>query len=106
MIRLTPTLSFLERRGRAYATWTHAGSRFANDENTIELPKYDKFDAGVLFDFTDTVTFQVTADNLTDEVGLTESNPRTDVGSAGVGSVFTARPLFGRSFQASVAVKF
>jgi iron complex outermembrane recepter protein len=106
MVRLTPTLSFLENRGRVYLSYSHAGSRFANDENSIELPSYDKLDAGVLYDWNDRTTFQLTGDNLTDEVGLTEGNPRTDVGSGGIGAVYNARPLFGRSFQASVTVKF
>ena len=106
MIRLTPSVFFLEKKGRAFVTFTHAGSRFANDENSIELAAYDKVDAGVLYDFTDNLTVQVSGDNLTDEAGLTESNPRTDVGSNGLGGIFNARPLFGRSFQASVSVKF
>jgi outer membrane receptor protein involved in Fe transport len=106
MVRLTPTFFFSGGRGRAYATYTHVGDRFANDENTIELPKYDKVDAGVIFDVTDALTLQLSGDNLTDEVGLTEGNPRTDVGAGGVGAVYVARPLFGRSFQASGTYRF
>jgi hypothetical protein len=48
----------------------------------------------------------VSGENLTDEVGLTEGNPRTDVGAGGIGAVYMARPLFGRSFQASTTVRF
>ncbi|HEY4366472.1 MAG TPA: TonB-dependent receptor [Steroidobacteraceae bacterium] len=106
MIRLTPTYKFLDERAQAYFTYTRAGSRFANDENTIELPSYDKFDAGVIFDVNATWTLQVSVDNLTDEVGLTEGNPRTDVGAGGIGAVYMARPLFGRSWQASATAHF
>lgn len=106
MIRITPTYSFAAYRTRVYGTYTHAGSRFANDENTIELPSYDKVDAGVIFDLTSSVSLQLIGDNLTDAKGLTEGNPRTDVGAAGAGTVYTARPLFGRSFQASATVRF
>jgi iron complex outermembrane receptor protein len=106
MIRLTPAYSFSGNRGRVFATFTHVGKRFANDENTIELPKYDKLDAGVSFDVNPSLTLQFVGDNLTDEVGLTEGNPRTDVGAGGVGAIYLARPLFGRSFMASATVRF
>jgi iron complex outermembrane recepter protein len=106
MIRLTPTFSFASYRGRVYATWQHVGKRYSNDENTIVLPEYDKFDAGVIYDFTDALTLQLKVDNLTDEVGLTEGNPRTDVGASGIGAVYNARPLFGRSWELNGTVRF
>jgi outer membrane receptor protein involved in Fe transport len=106
MVRITPTYSFLANRGRVYATWSHFAKRFSNDENTIDLPSYDKLDAGVMFDVTEALTVQLTGDNLTDEVGLTEGNPRTDVGAGGIGAVYVARPLFGRSVEASATVRF
>lgn len=93
-------------RGRLFATYTHVEKRFGNDENTIDLPAYDKLDAGVSFDINSSFTVQIVGDNLTDEVGLTESNPRTDVGAGGIGETFMARPLFGRSVLASATVRF
>lgn len=106
MIRLTPAYAFAADRGGVYATYTRVGKRFANDENTIELPSYGKLDAGVSFEVNPSLTLQVVGDNLTDEVGLTEGNPRTDVGAGGVGAIYLARPLFGRSFLASATVRF
>lgn len=106
MGRITPTYSFMEDRGRLYFTYTYVGERFANDTNTIKLPSYYKLDAGVMFDVGDNWTFQVTGDNLTDEVGLSEGNVRTDIEAAGIGAVYTARPLFGRSFTGSVMYQF
>jgi outer membrane receptor protein involved in Fe transport len=106
MVRLTPTFTFAGNRGRVYATYTHVGKRFANDENTIALPKYNKLDAGVSFDLNPSLTLQLIGDNLTDEVGLTEGNPRTDLGASGVGAIYLARPLFGRSFLASATARF
>jgi iron complex outermembrane receptor protein len=106
MARITPTYAFMDGAARAYFTYTYAGKRFANDENTIELPKYYKLDAGVMFDVGGNWTIQVTGDNLTDEVGLTEGNPRTDVGSGGIGNIYMVRPLFGRSFMGSVTYRW
>jgi iron complex outermembrane receptor protein len=106
MGRLTPTLRFLDERLRLYATYGYFGKRYSNDENTVELPKYTKLDAGVIFDINDMFTVQIVGDNLTNEVGLTEGNPRTDIGASGVGNLFMARPLFERSFTVYGTVKF
>jgi len=105
MVRITPTYTFMEGAGRAYFTYTYAGKRFANDENTIELPSYYKLDVGAMYDV-GAWTFQVTADNLTDEIGLTEGNPRTDVGAGGIGNIYMVRPLFGRSYTGSLTYRF
>jgi outer membrane receptor protein involved in Fe transport len=106
MARITPTLAFMQERARAWLTYTYAGERYANDENTIRLPSYSKLDAGVMLDVGDNWTFQLTADNLTDEAGLTEGNPRTDMRAAGLGPIYMARPLFGRSFMGSATYRY
>ena len=88
-----------------FLTWTHVSDRYSNDENTRTLPGYDKFDAGVSFDVGNRWNFQLSGDNLTDEIGLTEGNPRTDVGAGASGAIYVARPLFGRSFMGSVTYR-
>ncbi|HEY7642227.1 MAG TPA: TonB-dependent receptor [Steroidobacteraceae bacterium] len=106
MWRVTPTYTFLKDRGRVFLTWTHVSDRYSNDENTRTLPRYDKLDAGVAFEVGNRWTLQLTGDNLTDEVGLTEGNPRTDVGAGASGAIYVARPLFGRSFMGSVTYSY
>jgi outer membrane receptor protein involved in Fe transport len=106
MWRVTPTYTFLQDRARVFLTWTHVSDRYSNDENTRTLPGYDKFDAGVVFETGERWTLQLTADNVTDEVGLTEGNPRTDVGAGASGPIYVARPLFGRSFMGSVTYRY
>lgn len=68
------------------------------------LPAFHKWDAGVTWDVNAGIQVQLTADNLTDEIGLTEGNPRT-LGSQGSG-VILARPILGRSFRLSVGYRF
>ena len=106
MWRVAPAYTFLKDRARVFLTWTHVSDRYSNDENTRTLPGYDKFDAGVVFETGGGWAFQLTGDNLTDEVGLTEGNPRTDVGAGASGSIYVARPLFGRSFMGSVTYRY
>ncbi len=104
--RATPALRFIDDRLRIYATYTRAGERYANDINTVKLPAYTKIDAGILFDVNDSFTLQLIGDNLTNEVGLTEGNPRSDLNATGIGAVFMARPLFERSFALMGTVRF
>ncbi|HWM29232.1 MAG TPA: TonB-dependent receptor [Woeseiaceae bacterium] len=106
MIRAVPSIEFAGGRGRAFLSLSHYGKRFANDENTIELPSYLKLDAGVQYAFNEHWSAQLNVDNLSDEVGLTEGNPRTDVGSSGVGQLYNARTLFGRSLAFAVRYTF
>lgn len=87
-----------------YSTFSYVGDRFSDTANTQSLPHYFKIDAGVTVDVGDALTFAVTADNLTDKVGLTEGDPRT-LGQTG-GEVVNARPILGRSFRFSAAYKF
>lgn len=87
-----------------YSTFSYVGDRFSDTANTQSLPHYFKIDAGVTVDVGDALTFAVTADNLTDKVGLTEGDPRT-LGQTG-GQVVNARPILGRSFRFSAAYKF
>ena len=60
--------------------------------------------AGVTLKVDDRWTFQVYGDNLTDEIGLTEGNPRV-IGSQGSGTIL-ARPILGRSFRFTAAYQF
>lgn len=106
MIRIVPSILFAGGRGRAFLTVSHFGSRYANDENTIELPSYVKVDAGVQYELTNAWSAQLNVDNLSNEVGLTEGNPRTDVGASGIGQLYNARTLFGRSFVFAIRYDF
>ncbi len=106
MIRLVPSVAFAAGRGSAFVSLAHYGRRYANDENTIRLPAYLKLDAGVAYSFNDSWSAQLNVDNLSNEVGLTEGNPRTDVGAGGLGQLYNARALFGRSLVLAVRYDF
>lgn len=106
MLRLAPSVWFAAGRGRAFLAVSHYGSRYANDENTIELPSYTKLDAGVQYSLNESWSAQLNVDNLSNEVGLTEGNPRTDVGASGIGQLYNARTLFGRSLMFAVRYNF
>ncbi len=106
MGRIVPTFYLPNDRGEVYLAVSHFDDRFSNDENTVLLPSYTKVDAGFIYDVNDSLSVQIVGDNLTDEVGLTEGNPRTDIGAAGIGAIYMARPLLGRSYRASAEYRF
>lgn len=91
-------------RPSVYATLYYTGDRFSDPENNQLLPSYYQLDAGASVDISDRVRLQVTGTNLTNEIGLTEGNPRI-IGSQGTGPIL-ARPILGRSFTFGASVSF
>ncbi len=104
--RVTPAyeLPIGSLRPALFATLQYTGDRFSDPENNQLLPHFYQLDAGVSVDVFDHVRLQVTGNNLTNEIGLTEGNPRI-IGSQGTGPIL-ARPILGRSFRFSAAVNF
>ena len=87
-----------------YATLQYYGDRFSDPENQQLLPSFYQLDAGVSVKVMDRIDLRVTGTNLTNEIGLTEGNPRV-IGSQGTGAIL-ARPILGRSFTFSAAYSF
>jgi outer membrane receptor protein involved in Fe transport len=106
--RLTPSYRVATPIGslRLYGTLSHVGERFADQTNTLKLPKYQTVDAGAVLFLTNGLEFRVSGSNLTNKVGLTEGNFRVPGAAVGQDGVFLARPLFGRAFEVSVGAAF
>ncbi len=111
-VRRIPELIFSAtpsyRRGpfRAFLTYFHADDRFVDDANTIVLPKYDVIDVGVSYELTRNLLLELHGNNLTDEIGLTEGNPRTGQIVGVQQDIFMARPILGQSWRLSASYKF
>jgi hypothetical protein len=87
-----------------YANFAAYGERYSDLANTQALPAYQTIGAGIAIDY-QAFTFQAYGDNLTDSHGLTEGNPRT-IGTGPNATLPESRPIFGRSFNFSLAWKF
>ena len=104
--RFTPTYRIPFGEGNAaklYATYTSIGERWADQANQQYLPSYRTIDAGVLFSFGDKIELRLAGTNLNNELGLTEGNSRLTTGNVGP---INARPLFGRTWEASLLYRF
>ena len=96
-------VDLLGRQAKAYATLSYQGSKFVDSNNTTRLPAYTTLDAGVIVELDPHLRLQLAGANLTNKIGLTEGNPRTDVLlGQGTSDAIYARPIFGRSFRLSL----
>jgi outer membrane receptor protein involved in Fe transport len=85
--------------GTVYAALTLVDDRFGDNENTVDLPSYEKIDLGVLLRHESGLFFQLHGDNINDSDGITEGDPRAPTAPNG-------RPIFGTSWRASVGDEF
>ncbi|MBB1504194.1 TonB-dependent receptor [Pseudoalteromonas sp. SG41-1] len=77
-VRVTPSYDF-EVDGMyatLYGTLSAVDDRFGNNENTVTLDGYEKVDLGFILEPMEGIKLQLAIDNLTDEQGITEGDPR------------------------------
>jgi outer membrane receptor protein involved in Fe transport len=82
--------------------------RFADVANSQPLDAYTVVNLNLRWNINDSVAFSVAGANLTNEIGLTEGNPRAGQfisGDAGA-RYYLARPVLGQSWRAAVTVRF
>jgi len=100
-LRLTPRYEFEvgSATGTCYATLSAADDRWGEPENVNELDGYTKLDLGVIVRLNEHFIVQLSADNITDEDALTESDPRTITAPNG-------RYIMPQTFEFSVGYEF
>lgn len=106
--RVTPALNLLNEALRVELDYQHFGDRYADAANLQKLPSYDVVNANLRYAVTDRIHVYLRGENLFDEVGLTEGNPRagTFVSGEANSPFFVARPIFGRNYRFSLLWDF
>lgn len=84
----------------------YTGERPAALDNVAKIGAYSEFAAGVSFVARNRLTYRIQAQNIFDQEGLTEGDPRTSQSVSSAGAYFNARPIFPRSIVASVSYAF
>lgn len=101
---LTPTLTLPLPIGdlTAYVSYSHIGDHTQDQSGLQQLGSYETWDFGVDLGVGENWLFSLRGTNVTDELGLTESNSRIFGTAAGSGGVLLARPIEGKeiNFQA------
>ncbi len=101
-LRMTPSYELDFSNGNyatLYGTLSAVGDRFANNENTVVLPGYEKIDLGVIVNLNSDVELQLAVSNLTNTKALTEGDPRDSLSSNG-------RYILPRTIDLSVSYQF
>jgi outer membrane receptor for Fe3+-dicitrate len=86
----------------AYLTYTHVGPHTQDQAGLQQLGTYNTLDIGMVASYGDHWQLSVRGTNLTDELGLTESNSRVFGSAVGAGGVILARPLEGHEVNVQV----
>lgn len=107
-LRATPGINLLDGRLRAEADLQYFGKRFSDLANLTVIPDYFLLNAQVRFNVTDSITIYGYGTNLTNEIGLTEGNPRAGQFISGEANAqyYLARPELGRTFKAAVLYRW
>ena len=105
-VNVTPSIVLPNDIGEIYASWKHIGKIYADISNSLVLPSYDVFGAGVLLKVTDGVTFNASVENIGNTVGLTEGNPRAGFVENTGQNFYFARPINGTNAVASLRFDF
>ncbi|MGH9644330.1 MAG: TonB-dependent receptor domain-containing protein [Terriglobales bacterium] len=94
-------------RGRAYLRYRYIGSTFQDIANQLQLPGYGLVGAGFLFNITPKLNLNVSGENLTNQIGLTEGNPRQGVFAQSiVNGTFYARGVASANALVSLTYTF
>ena len=88
-----------------FMTYTYVGKRWEDPSGLQPLGTFETLDFGVIAAVGRNWELRVQGTNLTNELGLTEGNPRVG-GTPGAGSVIFGRPLEGREVNIELKYKF
>ena len=89
----------------AFVTYTHVGPHTQDQSGLQQLGTYNTWDFGVIANVQKNWQLRLQGTNITNELGLTESNSRI-FGTAVSGGVILARPLEGREVNFQVKYLF
>ncbi|MFC5581950.1 TonB-dependent receptor [Rhodanobacter terrae] len=89
----------------AFVTYTHVGPHTQDQSGLQQLGTYHTYDFGVIANIEKNWQLRLQGTNITNELGLTESNSRI-FGTAVAGGVILARPLEGREVNFQVKYLF
>tara|TARA_R110002167_G_scaffold138515_1_gene325724 strand:+ start:9676 stop:12147 length:2472 start_codon:yes stop_codon:yes gene_type:complete len=96
----------LDADATATIRYNYVGERFVDYKNSTVLPAYHTINFVANLNW-DEWTLQVSVDNLTNEIGVTEGNPRGDIVSGqGTPEVNYGRSIFGRSATLQATYRF
>ena len=107
-VRLTPALRLPTAYGdlRLWVTMEYVGNHTQDQLALQQLGTYTDFSVGAQYNYGPHWLFTLVGSNVTDTLGLTESNSRIAGSAAGASGVILARPLEGHEYNLQVKYQF
>lgn len=101
-------INLLDGRFRTELVAEYYGDRYGDVANTVNLPSYHVFNLSARYDINDEFVAYFNVQNINNEIGLTEGNPRGGqfIGESNADDYFLARPILGRTISASLRYSF
>jgi outer membrane receptor protein involved in Fe transport len=106
LFTITPRYTIFNGLAEVYGRYKFVGDIFADAGNGLALPEYGVTSVGVIIDPTERLRITLNADNIFDEIGLTEGNPRQGQTQSASSGLFYGRGIVGTTYTASVTFKF
>jgi iron complex outermembrane recepter protein len=103
---ITPTFTLPNGLGQAFVRYKYIGKIFADSGNGVALPGYGVTGVGVTLNLTERLQLSLNADNIFDEIGLTEGNPRQGQTQNADSGFFYARGIVGPTFGGALTMRF
>lgn len=106
LFTVTSTFQLPRKLGEFYGRYKYIGRIFADSGNGIALPAYGVTSFGVSVNLSERLQASFNVDNVFDEIGLTEGNPRQGQRQNAASGFFYARGIVGPTFGGSVTMRF
>jgi outer membrane receptor protein involved in Fe transport len=103
---ITPQYDLPHRLGQVYLRYKYVGRIFADNGDQVVLPGYGVLSVGAICNITQSATLNVSVDNVTNVVGLTEGNPRQGFTQQIVNGYFYGRGIVGTTALVSLSYRF
>lgn len=106
LFTITPTIKLPNGLGEVFARYKYIGKIFADSGNGVALPAYGVTSVGINVNINDRLQLSFNAENIFDEIGLTEGNPRQGQTQNASSGYFYARGIVGPTYGGSVTFRF
>ncbi len=106
LFTITPTFKLPNGLGEVYGRYKYVGQIFADNGNQIALPAYGVTSFGANINVTDRLQVAINAENVFNEVGITEGNPRQGQTQNASGGYFYGRGIVGPTYGGSITFRY
>ncbi len=106
LFTITPTIKLPHGLGEVFGRYKYVGQIFADNGNAISLPAYGVTSFGFNINASDRLQFSFNAENVFNEIGLTEGNPRQGQTQNASSGYFYARGIVGPTYGGSITFRY